>query len=138
MNSFFNRLHYSGQKTILCIDFPEEFQTQLQQMRNECEIHTTPFEDMIYEYIIVFATNQDELKQKAALILPQTNLSTVLWFCIPKYNAKEIETDFPKNYTFDFMEEMDFKRMQKSLLSSNWLAYKFKKVIPKEKRKRKK
>lgn len=138
MNSFFNRLHYSGQKVILCIDFPEEFHSHVQQMRNECEIHTTPFEDIIYEYIIAFAYSQEDLKEKVSKILPKTNYSSVIWFCIPKYNSKQIQSDFPKNFTFDFIEEQNFKKMQKSLISPDWLSFKFKKQVPKEKRKRKK
>lgn len=138
MNSFFNRLHYSGQKVILCIDFPDEFQPYLQQMRNECEIHTTPFEDIVYEYIVAFAYTQQDLQDKSSKILPKTNYSSVIWLCIPKYNSKHFESDFPKNYTFDFIQEQNFRRMQKSLISSDWLSFKFKKQVPKDKRKRKK
>jgi len=127
LNGFFNRLHYSGQKIIFINDLPEEFVHYANEMREYCEIHTTLYPDIIYDFMLVFAYNQQDLIEKTKDLTLYTKVNSTIWLIIPKFNSKKIKSDFDKNYIFPKYIEENFKKMQRAILSPDWVAYKFKK-----------
>jgi hypothetical protein len=118
MNPILKKLHLSDKRPALVLNAPEDFLELLSQ--ENIEVHEE-IEDY-YEYAQVFAQTADEADELISDAITALEPGGYFWFCYPKTNSVEYETDLDEESVFGLFEEYDLEGVTQVHLDENWNA----------------
>lgn len=122
MNPILKKLHISSRGPVLVLNAPEEFQELLSEL--DVEIHEE-IEDY-YHYVQVFVQDAEDAEDYLKEAIGVLEAGGYLWFCYPKENALEYETDIDKEFVNELTESFDLEGVTQISLDDNWTAIRLK------------
>ncbi|WP_310556573.1 hypothetical protein [Flavobacterium sp.] len=128
MTPLFKKMNYKGQKSIVAINAPESFTSELEEMQKETKIVKNLNEINDITFAMVFATKQTEIDAFAKDIEQKINGDVILWFCYPKGTSKKYKCDFNRDNGWKNLAQYNLEPVRQVAIDSDWSALRFRKV----------
>jgi hypothetical protein len=125
MTGVFKKLNYKSQKRIICINAPESFKNELEEMRKITAVETSASKLQQIEFAIVFATKQGELNKYADVLSKKMLADGVLWFCYPKSTSKKYTCEFNRDTGWQYLGELGYEPVRQVAIDEDWSALRF-------------
>jgi hypothetical protein len=97
MTPLFKKLNYTMQQTIVVINSPKSFATELTKMAKEATIKKTTTALTNIEFVICFVTQQQEIDDFIALNCKKLKGDATFWFCYRKTSSKNYACNFDRD-----------------------------------------
>jgi hypothetical protein len=128
MTPLFKKLNYKEGQTIVCLQAPESFGSELAQMRGDAAIIQHEKELTTVPFALVFATKQVEVDYYATLLTPKLEGDALLWFCYPKGTSKKYKCEFNRDNGWKLLGELGWEGVRMVSIDEDWSALRFRKT----------
>jgi hypothetical protein len=128
MTPLFKKLNYKEGQPIVCLNAPNLFHTELNEMRSETAIIQAEKELTAVHFAIVFATKQAEVDHYASLLAPKLEGDAVLWFCYPKGTSKKYTCEFNRDNGWVVLGQLGLEGVRMVAIDEDWSALRFRKA----------
>lgn len=127
MNPILKKLLYKAYSANLIIGEPEEFRHISQEFTGETDNEI--LKDS-YEFIIIFAKKQDDLKVQFNQLKNKIKKGAVLWIAYPKGTSKKYknETDLNRDILQPLFKEDGYQGVSLISIDNDWSAMRFKTI----------
>ncbi len=127
MDPLLKKLQFKGSKEILIINSPKEFEKELKRFREEATVLEIKEKHKKYEFILVFAQNQEEIVQNADLVKSLVK-NGVLWFAYPKKSSKKYKSDISRDEGWKPLKNQLFEGVRLIAIDTDWFALRFRHI----------
>jgi hypothetical protein len=128
MSPLFKKLNYKNQSTIVVMDAPVSFDSELLLMKDDAILVTDPKKMRPLEFVICFSTLQKDVNRLAKLVIPLLAEDAVCWFCYPKGTSKKYTCDFNRDTGWSILGEMGYEPVRAISIDEDWSALRFRKA----------
>ncbi len=128
MNVLFKKLNFKAQEVIHVLNPPSSFQAEIMDMKTYCEVKTTLNEGEKIEFVLFFATKQDEIDQSTAIFEKQSEGDVVIWFAYPKQSSKKYKCEFNRDTGWELLGKLGFEPVRAVAIDEDWSALRFRRV----------
>jgi hypothetical protein len=128
MTPLFKKLNYKEGQTIICLNAPESFQKELDDMRSHTTIIKEEKNISAIDFVMVFATRQQEVDHFAALLAPKLTGDAVVWFCYPKGTSKKFRCEFNRDNGWTVLGQLGLEGVRMVAIDEDWSALRFRKT----------
>ena len=128
MTSLFKKLNFKNQPSIYCLNHPESFQQQLDEMAMFTDVKTLVRSNAKIEFILVFVTRQKEIDKYVKKLGPLLEGDALVWMCYPKKSSKNYTCDFNRDTGWDIMGEYDLEGVRMVAIDEDWSALRFRNI----------
>ena len=128
MTPLFKKLNFKNQKEILILKGPESFNAELSAMKEFTDVKTSTEEVKEIEFVMVFATKQDEVDTAAKAIAPKLKGDAVIWFAYPKGTSKKYKCEFNRDTGWHVLGALGLEGVRMVAIDQDWSALRFRKV----------
>ncbi len=128
MNVLFKKLNFKTQEVIHILNSPASFQAEITDMKTYCDVKTTLNEDEKIEFVLFFATKQDEIEQNTAIFEKQSEGDVVIWFAYPKQSSKKYKCEFNRDTGWKLLGKLGFEPVRAVAIDEDWSALRFRRV----------
>ena len=128
MDAVFKKLNLKNQKTVVVLNAPNSFSTNLDSIRDETVVVHSFEEAAEIDFILVFVTKQIEIDSLIPKIAPLLKGDAVIWMCYPKGTSKKYKCDFNRDTGWVIMGNYDLEPVRMVAIDEDWSALRFKKV----------
>ena len=128
MDAVFKKLNLKNQKTVVILNAPVSFETNIDSIRDQASAVTSLEGISEIEFIMVFVTKQTEIDDVVPKVAPLLKGDAVLWMCYPKGTSKKYKCDFNRDTGWKVMGPYDLETVRMVAIDEDWSALRFKKV----------
>jgi len=128
MDAVFKKLNLKNQKTVVILNAPVSFETNVDSIRDQASIVTSLEGISEIEFIMLFVTKQTEIDDVVPKVAPLLKGDAVLWMCYPKGTSKKYKCDFNRDTGWKVMGPYDLETVRMVAIDEDWSALRFKKV----------
>ena len=128
MNVLFKKLNFKAQEVIYVLNSPKSFQPEIADMKTYCEVKTVLNEGENIEFVLLFATKQEELDHHALLFEQQSKGDVVIWFAYPKGSSKKYNCEFNRDTGWEAVGKSGFEPVRAVAIDEDWSALRFRRV----------
>ena len=128
MDAVLKKMNLKDQKTVVVLNAPESFNTNLESIKDETAVITSLEDLRFIEFILVFVTKQSEIDAVIPWIAPLLKGDALLWMCYPKGTSKKYKCDFNRDTGWTIMGAYDLEPVRMVAIDEDWSALRFKKV----------
>jgi hypothetical protein len=128
MTPLFKKLNFKEQASLLCLNAPASFATELAAMSAVTGVHQTVDELAQIDFALAFVTQQSEIDRFMAQMAPKLVGDAVLWFCYPKGTSKKYRCDFNRDTGWATLGQYDLEGVRQVAIDTDWSALRFRKV----------
>lgn len=128
MTTLFKKLNFKSQPSILCLDAPESFTSELDAMRTFTTIHNDADGLDKIPFAIAFVTTAEEVTEAIEVIGPKLEKEAVVWFCYPKKSSKKYSATITRDQGWSAMADYDLEPVRQVAIDEDWSALRFKPV----------
>ena len=128
MTPLFKKLNYKNQASILSLNSPDSFISELNKMSEFTSVITDESKIPDIDFAIVFVTKQDEIDHYAEKIYPKLKGDAVLWYCYPKGTSKKFKCDFNRDNGWSGLAEYNLESVRQVAIDEDWSALRFRKT----------
>lgn len=107
---------------ITVVNAPDYFSLPAEERPEEVEVANQL--DGSFDFVLLFAHNQDELRSHVPKILEHLKESAVLWVAYPKKSSK-IKSDINRDQGWEVLQEAGFIGVSLVSLDDTWSAIRF-------------
>lgn len=125
MTPLFKKLNYKEGQTIVCLNAPESFQKELNEMKTVATVVQNEKGVKSVDFAMAFATKQSEVDKYAALLAPVLNGDAVLWFCYPKGSSKKYKCEFNRDNGWAALGKEGLEPVRMIAIDEDWSALRF-------------
>lgn len=111
------RLNVNGNNLIL--NAPEAYRALLKDVTADLEVKVN--KKAPYEFIQVFATDQNELEQQLKLAVPGGKYDAVFWACYPKGTGK-IKSNIKRDTVWNAFQSVGLRAVTSVSIDDTWTA----------------
>jgi hypothetical protein len=128
MTPLFKKLNFKTQSSIVVINAPESFNTELITMKDITTIITSLSNVKMIEFALLFATMQDEIDTFVQTIAPKLKGDAIIWLCYPKATSKKYRCDFNRDTGWQSLAPYNLEPVRQVAIDDDWSALRFRKV----------
>lgn len=128
MTPVFKKLNFKDQASILTINAPDSFQSELGEMSAFAKLLNDPKDAQEIEFAIVFVTAKREISSIIKELFPKMKGDPIVWFCYPKGTSKKYNCDFNRDNGWDEMGNYDLEPVRQVAIDEDWSALRFRKI----------
>jgi hypothetical protein len=128
MNVLFKKLNFKTQEVIHILNSPTSFQAEITDMKTYCDVKTALNEYDKIEFVLFFATKQDEIDQNILLFDKQSEGDVVIWFAYPKGSSKKYKCEFNRDTGWEILGKLGFEPVRAVAIDEDWSALRFRRV----------
>jgi hypothetical protein len=128
MTPLFKKLNFKAQSSILVINAPESFVTELEEMKKVTTVVTKLNEAQKVTFVIQFATKQEEIDAFAKAINEKLDGDAIVWLCYPKGTSKKYHSDFNRDTGWQSLAPYNLEPVRQVAIDEDWSALRFRKV----------
>ncbi|HMQ47954.1 MAG TPA: hypothetical protein PKA00_11220 [Saprospiraceae bacterium] len=128
MDPIFKKLNYKDQPSILVLQAPESFQTNMEAMKTFTQplLETDALEAI--EFAIAFVTRQEEINELVPRLVPRLKGDAVLWLCYPKSTSKKYTCNFNRDTGWAILGAHGMEPVRQVAIDEDWSALRFRRV----------
>ena len=128
-NKLFKKLNYREQKSILALNYPDSFETELESM----EVIAMVSRDIgaagdVLDFVIAFGKTLKDLNELTRAIGPKLSEDAIFWFCYPKKSSKKYTCEFNRDTGWGVMAEFELEPVRQVAIDEDWSALRFRHV----------
>lgn len=128
MTDLFKKLNFKQHKSILALNSPPSFETELEIMKEHTSIFRSETEIEKTDFIIAFATTLEEIEKFGSVADRKGEGDFIFWLCYPKGTSKEYKCNFNRDTGFNVLGDFGFEGVRQVAIDHNWSALRFRKV----------
>lgn len=127
MTPLFKKLNLGTSDTILVLNAPDSFETELSQLvgikvlRKATAEVKTPF-------AIGFATKQAECDRISKTLADATEADSIIWIAYPKGSSKKYKCEFNRDTGWTVLGEAGFEPVRQVAIDEDWSALRFRRT----------
>jgi hypothetical protein len=128
MDSVFKKMNFKDSKTVVIINVPISFESNIKAMQGLTTFKRDLSEVEKTDFILAFCTKQNEvdaISVEAAIKLEDDGL---LWFAYPKGTSKKYKCDFNRDTGWAVLGENGFEPVRAVAIDEDWSALRFRRV----------
>ena len=127
MTPLFKKLNFKNHQTVYIINAPESMYDELKTMIQFTTVHQT-IDDQEINFIMVFATKQEEIDDSISVIFPKLNGDAILWYCYPKGTSKKYTCEFNRDNGWKAIGKYNLEPVRQIAIDEDWSALRFRKT----------
>jgi transcriptional regulator with XRE-family HTH domain len=127
MRSWYDKLRLSGQKEIVVLDAPENFQVRFASLEGVVEHRDTSGLHRV-DYAVAFVTTHAELLAAANAILPKASEDPMLFFAYPNLRSKRYRCEFNRKRDWDLIRKAGFEDNRQVAPDEDWSLLRFRRI----------
>jgi hypothetical protein len=128
MDDVFKKLNFKDQTVIFAINSPASFDVSLQAMSEMAVIKKVVSPGDEIEFILLFATRQEEMNNHVQQIAPLLKGDALFWICYPKGSSKKYQCDFNRDTGWHILGEYEMEPVRQVAIDEDWSSLRFRKV----------
>lgn len=128
MTPLFKKLNYKNQTTVLVVDAPDTFATEIQAMEATAAFEFDMVNSASIDFVLVFVTRLQEIETAITVIHPKLTTDAVLWFCYPKGTSKKYRCEFNRDNGWEALGKLGFEPVRMVAIDADWSALRFRKA----------
>ncbi len=117
----FNKLNIKGHRSILVLDAPESFEAEILKLDGVEVIRSIDSVAHI-DFVIVFATTQDQVDNAGTRISPKLRGDAVVWFAYPKKQSTKYTCEFNRDTGWYGLGTLGLERVRQVAVDQDWSA----------------
>jgi transcriptional regulator with XRE-family HTH domain len=127
MRSWYETLRLNGQKDIVVLNAPENFQRRFDALEGVVEHRDTSGLQRV-DYAVAFVTTQAELLAAANAILPKASEDPMVFFAYPKLRSKRYRCEFDPESDWAPVRAAGFEDNRQVALDEDWSLLRFRRI----------
>lgn len=127
MSALFKKLNLKEQKQILVLNAPDSLKAELAALQDVRVIQDADQVNKI-EFMLAFATLQQELDTIAKIALRKTEGDAIIWCAYPKTSSKKYTCDFNRDSGWEAFGTAGFEPVRQVAIDEDWSALRFRRV----------
>jgi hypothetical protein len=127
MSDLFKKLNYKDQRSLLIVDAPASFESELAALE-DVKIDRKPKAKTFYDFAIGFAITQTELDRVSATLALATRGDAVVWVAYPKKSSKRYRCEFDRDSGWQVLGDAGFEGVRMVAIDEDWSALRFRRV----------
>ncbi len=128
MNPLLKKMNFKEQKHIVLLNLPDdlgELATSFAAFANvQKDFETVDKAD----FILAFATKQEQVDTAAALVAQNTEGDATVWFAYPKGTSKRHTCEFNRDNGWAELGQLGFEPVRQVAIDEDWSALRFRRV----------
>ncbi|MGN6246919.1 MAG: hypothetical protein ACTHNG_01110 [Ginsengibacter sp.] len=128
MTPLFKKLNFKDQEEIAIINSPEEFESELEQMKSETGIHKSLENVTNLGFVISFVKSKNEIDGLAAQLKNKIKGDPVIWFAYPKKTSKKYKVEINRDSGWESLRKIGLDTVRAVSIDDDWSALRFRKV----------
>ncbi len=125
MTPIFKKLNFKNQQTIVALNAPESFDSELKAMSKFATIETAISKVKSPEFVVVFCIKQNEVDKAGEAIVKKAISDAVIWFCYPKGTSKKYKCEFNRDTGWKKLGELGSEPVRQVAIDDDWSALRF-------------
>lgn len=125
MTPLFKKLNFKNQDSILIVNPPESFLTEMEGMKDFCRMETDPGKLNESGFILAFVTKQTDVNSLTPILVGKLKENGVFWFAYPKQSSKKYKCDFNRDNGWMLLQSMGFGGVRMVAIDEDWSALRF-------------
>jgi hypothetical protein len=128
MTPLLKKLNFKNQKTIVLVNAPASFATELSEMATFAEIQKEVKETAEIEFVICFLSSKKEIEDFMESVKNKLKGDATIWLCYPKGSSKKYKCDFNRDTGWDDVARFNLEPVRQVAIDEDWSALRFRKV----------
>lgn len=124
----FKKLNFKQHKEILIVNYPPEFEAELNAMKDCTTIKTDPKSMAEIEFVLTFVKNKSDIESIVPLIDKNLKGDGVVWFAYPKGTSKKYKPEINRDKGWKILGKSGFEAVRQVAINADWSAVRFRKV----------
>ena len=127
MPSTFEKLNLKNQTTILVLNAPASFESEIAALHGVTVLRNLqPLDAM--DFSLAFVTTQKEVDTLAKAIAKRAKGDAVVWFAYPKGTSKRYQSEINRDTGWQALGELGFEPVRAVAIDEDWSALRFRRV----------
>ena len=127
MTPLFNKLNFKGQREIVVLNAPENFERELDALEGVTVHRDATTLDHV-DFAIAFVITNAQLAAAADAILPRAQGDAVVWFAYPKGTSKRYKCEFNRDSGWAPLGAAGFEGVRQVAIDEDWSALRFRRA----------
>lgn len=127
MTPLFKKLNLGGYDTILVLNAPQSFETELAQL-DGIKVLRKATAKLKARFAIAFAMTQAECDQFSSILAKVTEGDSVVWIAYPKGSSKKYKCEFNRDSGWAVIGEAGFEPVRQVAIDEDWSALRFRRT----------
>jgi hypothetical protein len=127
MSPLFKKLNLKAGNALLVLNAPTDFDSALSQLPDH-EIQTEAQEGGKHDFVLVFVSNQVELRDIAATAFADSGGDVIVWCAYPKKSSKRYSSDINRDSDWSLLGALGFEAVRQVAIDEDWSALRFRRV----------
>jgi hypothetical protein len=127
MTPLFKKLNLGSCETILVLNAPESFESELAQL-NGIQILRKATAKTKPTFVIGFATTQAQCDLVSATIANATEGDAIVWIAYPKGSSKKYRCEFHRDTGWTVLGQSGFEPVRQVAIDEDWSALRFRRT----------
>jgi hypothetical protein len=128
MTPLFKKLNFKAHSSIMVINAPDSFDSELKEMQNVTTVMTHLADSNTVSFAMLFSTRQNEIDEFIQAINKSLVGDAVLWLCYPKGTSKKYQCDFNRDTGWESVAPYNLEPVRAVAIDADWSALRFRKV----------
>jgi hypothetical protein len=128
MTPLFKKLNYKLHPQIVCINHPDSFNAELEQMQQEATIITQIKKTKEIQFVLCFVTTPIQLQQTIDAIAPKLIGDAVVWMCYPKRSSNLYNAELHRDHSWHPLGHYNLEPVSSVAIDEDWSALRFRNV----------
>ncbi len=128
VSPLFRKLQFKDHSHVLLVQMPDSFRAEAQMMGQFTQVLYTTDGLKEVHFALVFATEQAQIDQSLATLLPLLHGDVALWYAYPKAKSKRYSCNFNRDTGWDALGRAGFEGVRQVAIDEDWSALRFRKV----------
>jgi hypothetical protein len=125
MTPLFKKLNFKGQKEIVILNAPEEFENELTSVKNEALVHASIRDCRNPGFVIAFVKTKNEIDSVAEFLHKKIEGDPVIWLAYPKKTSKKYKVDINRDNGWESIKKLGFETVRAVAIDDDWSALRF-------------
>ncbi len=126
MNAILKKLNFKDQDKILVLNAPEEFLTNIKEIKEFTRVDEAVSEGEKYCFILVFVKECEDIVASVDIINNHLmDNDAILWFSYPKKSSKKYKTTINRDIGWERIGELNFEAVRQVAIDEDWSAIRF-------------
>lgn len=127
MTPLFKKLNFKNHQAVYIVNAPKSMHDELKTMSQFTTVHQT-IDDQEINFMMVFATKQEEIDDSISVIFPKLNGDAILWYCYPKGTSKKYTCEFNRDNGWKAIGKYNLEPVRQIAIDEDWSALRFRKT----------
>jgi hypothetical protein len=127
MTPLFRKLNLKDQSTILVLDAPASFESELAALTG-ISIQREVDRVEVMTFVIAFVMTQAAVDTIATALMPKLQGDAVVWFAYPKGSSKNYKCEFNRDTGWAVLGAAGFEAVRQVAIDADWSALRFRRV----------